>query len=131
MECLLSSAQSLGTAKTRSLLHHIHRRRLSPPPERFHDNLHILIQCHQEAQPAFGGELAEVAWQHLRDIGLANTEQVSRFHPIAVQFETRFVSGLRFRDAAYASGSQTASAAGCPLGEQPLKRDRFQRLRHA
>jgi hypothetical protein len=53
---------------------------------RFHDNLHILIQRDQEAQQAFDGELAEVAAQHLRDIGLADAEQICRLHLLQSAF---------------------------------------------
>jgi hypothetical protein len=53
---------------------------------RFHDNLDILIERHQEAQQAFDGELAELAAQHLRDIGLADSEQISGFHLLEAAF---------------------------------------------
>ncbi len=44
---------------------------------RFHNNLDILIERHQEAQQAFDRELAELSAQHLRYIGLADSEQIS------------------------------------------------------
>ena len=43
----------------------------------FHDNLDILIEPHQQAQQPFDGELAELAAQHLRHIGLADSKQFS------------------------------------------------------
>lgn len=47
---------------------------------RFNHNLDVLIECHQKSQQAFDRELAELAAQHLRYIGLADSEQVSGFH---------------------------------------------------
>jgi hypothetical protein len=38
-------------------------------------NLHILVERYQEAQKAFHGKLSELTAQHLRDIGLADSEQ--------------------------------------------------------
>src|SRR5271165_2247327 len=61
-------------------LNHLHRRRIVSIPVRFHNNLDILIERHQEAEQAFDGELAELAAQHLRYIGLADSEQSSGFH---------------------------------------------------
>jgi hypothetical protein len=40
-----------------------------------HDNLHILVERYQEAQQAFHGKLPELTAQHLRNIGLADSEQ--------------------------------------------------------
>ena len=62
------------------LLNDLHRRRIVPTAMRFHHNLDILIEGYQEAQQAFDGELAELAAQHLRDIWLANSEQLGSFH---------------------------------------------------
>jgi hypothetical protein len=42
---------------------------------RLYDNLHILVERHQEAQQSFHGKLAELAAQQLRYIGLADSEQ--------------------------------------------------------
>src|ERR1700691_4071223 len=42
---------------------------------RLHHNFHILVERDQEAQQAFHGELAELTAQHLRNIGLADSEQ--------------------------------------------------------
>jgi len=42
---------------------------------RLHDNLHILVERHQEAQQAFHEKLPELTAQHLRNIGLADSEQ--------------------------------------------------------
>jgi hypothetical protein len=47
---------------------------------RLHDNFHILIECYQEAQQAFYGKLAELAAQHFRNIGLADSEQAGGLH---------------------------------------------------
>jgi hypothetical protein len=46
---------------------------------RFHNNLNVVIECDQEPQQAFDGELAKLAAQHFRDIGLAHAEQLSGF----------------------------------------------------
>jgi hypothetical protein len=62
---------------------------------RFHDNLNILIQRQEEAQQAFDGELAEVAAQHLRDVGLTDSEQISRFHLLQAAFFFRIEIGSR------------------------------------
>src|SRR5271157_154658 len=43
---------------------------------RLHHNLHILIERHQEAQKALNGKLPELTAQHLRYIGLADSEQL-------------------------------------------------------
>src|ERR1700722_3046259 len=59
---------------------------LTPTAVRLHDNLHVLIQRHQKPQQAFDGELAEVAAQHFRDIGLADSEQIGRFHLLESAF---------------------------------------------
>jgi hypothetical protein len=40
-----------------------------------YDDLHVLVEGDQEAQKALDGKLAEVAAQHLGDIGLADAEQ--------------------------------------------------------
>jgi hypothetical protein len=40
-----------------------------------HDNLYVLVERDQEAQQAFHGKLAEVTAQHLRNIGLAHSQQ--------------------------------------------------------
>jgi hypothetical protein len=45
-----------------------------------HHNLNILIKRHQEAQQAFDRELAELAAQHLGDIGLADPKQFRGFY---------------------------------------------------
>jgi hypothetical protein len=42
---------------------------------RLHDNFHILVERYQEAQKAFHGKLTELTAQHLRNIGLAVSEQ--------------------------------------------------------
>ena len=42
---------------------------------RLHDNFHILVERYQEAQQAFHGKLSELTAQHLRNIGLADSEQ--------------------------------------------------------
>ena len=42
---------------------------------RLHDNFHILVERYQEAQKAFHGKLPELTAQHLRNIGLADSEQ--------------------------------------------------------
>ena len=42
---------------------------------RLHDNCHILVERYQEAQKAFHGKLPELTAQHLRNIGLAESEQ--------------------------------------------------------
>jgi len=43
---------------------------------RFYDDLHILVERHEEAQKALNGKLPELPAQHLRYIGLADSEQV-------------------------------------------------------
>jgi len=40
-----------------------------------YDNLHVLVERHEEAQKAFHGKLPEFTAQHLRYIGLADSEQ--------------------------------------------------------
>jgi hypothetical protein len=52
-------------------LNHFHRRRLVSIAVWLHDDLNILIERDQEAQQAFDRKLAELAAQHLGDIGLA------------------------------------------------------------
>jgi hypothetical protein len=47
---------------------------------RLHDNLHILVERYQEAQKAFHGKLPELTAQHLRNIGLADSEQADGLH---------------------------------------------------
>ena len=42
-----------------------------------YDDVHVLIEGDEETQKALHGELAEVAAQHLRDIGLADAEEGS------------------------------------------------------
>ncbi len=42
---------------------------------RLHDNLHVLVERHEKAQQAFHGKLPELTAQHLRNIGLADSEQ--------------------------------------------------------
>jgi hypothetical protein len=42
-----------------------------------YDDVHVVIEGDREAQQALDGELAEVAAQHLGDIGLADSEQGS------------------------------------------------------
>ena len=68
------------SARRVSLLDYLHRRRIVPATVRLHDNLDILIERHQEAQQSLDGELAELAAQHIRHIGLADSEQISGFH---------------------------------------------------
>jgi hypothetical protein len=47
---------------------------------RLHDNLHILIERHEEAQKALNRKLPELAAQHLRYIGLTHSEQIGSLH---------------------------------------------------
>jgi hypothetical protein len=52
-------------------------RSVFPVTVRLYHDLHILIEGHQEAQKALNGKLPELTAQHLRDIGLADSEQLS------------------------------------------------------
>jgi hypothetical protein len=53
----------------------LERRSASGVAVRLYDDLHILVQRHQEAQKTLNRKLPEIAAQHLRYIGLANSEQ--------------------------------------------------------
>ncbi len=86
---------------------------------RFHHNLHIMIQRYQEAQQALHGELAEGAAQHLRDIGLADSEHIGRFHLpeapflqdcVKLEYELRFDEMLL--GAGYADAFENVAASG-------------------
>jgi hypothetical protein len=50
---------------------------------RLYDDLHILVQRHQEAQKTLNRKLPEIAAQHLRYIGLANSEKAVPPHAAA------------------------------------------------
>ena len=82
---------------------------------RFHHDLDILIERHQEAQQAFHGELAEFAAQHLRDIRLADSEQFSGFHLLEAAF-FRIVSILNTSCAL----TRCSSALGTPMSLNTL-----------
>jgi len=47
-----------------------------PVTVRLYHDLNILIERHKEAQKALNGKLPELAAQHLRYIGLADSEQI-------------------------------------------------------
>jgi hypothetical protein len=70
----LRKPRRVGQPSVGQISNHLHRRFLVPVSVRFHDNLHVVIERDQKAQQAFDGELAELAAQHLRHIGLADAE---------------------------------------------------------
>jgi hypothetical protein len=61
----------------------LQRRSIPRVAVRLHDDLHILIKRHEEAQKALNGKLPELAAQHLPYIGLANSEQTVPPHAVA------------------------------------------------
>lgn len=54
----------------------LQRRSVSRVAVRLYDDLHILIERHEEAQKALNRKLPELAAQHFRHIRLANSEQI-------------------------------------------------------
>lgn len=45
-----------------------------------YDDLHVLIECHEETQKALHGELPELSTQHLEYVRLADAQQIGYHH---------------------------------------------------
>ena len=75
---------------------------------RLHDNLHILVERYQEAQKAFHGKLPELTAQHLRNIGLADSEQAGGLH-LFIMWSAAY--GVRF----HTTSTTSAPIAGVRL----------------
>jgi hypothetical protein len=67
---------------------------------RFYDDLHILIERHEEAQQSLNGKLPKLTAQHLRYVGVAGSKQSG------LEVGNRPVENMKICTKAYTTGSE-------------------------